>query len=364
MHLVGGIVTAGATGAGGWPYALTASGPGASALVLALLLAATAAICGLWAALDRQRMRIAELELAVGVAQAAESQMRAELAEIAAAAHDVRSPLLTMRSYVELLAEGACGRLPAEAAEVARRAVIVAERSQRVVEDALRRATVMVRPSREDAQPLAADAAPSGPGAMAAAAGLVAPESALVASESALVAPQSAVPPVVSAASDERAGRRDLSLAAVVAEVLLSLSAEIEACGARITLGDLPAVRGDRDALFRVFVNLIENALKYGRPGVPPRIEIGGRVRNGRCEVTVRDHGIGIGHDDARRLFAPGERGEHSGDAPGAGLGLATVQRIVEAHDGTVWLDPAVMDGACLRLTLPAASGARVHAAA
>lgn len=333
MYLLSGLVAFGASGAQGWPPALTGTPPGTLASRLAIYLAmlcltVIALARWRWAALQRERQRLADLRLALNDAEQREASIRAELAEVAAAAHDVRSPLVTIRSYLDLLDEGACGNLPTEARELTRRASIVSERAQTIVEETLRRAAIAVRPAPGlavsshfgaiDARAMSADA----PG---------------------------------TDATPGSAAREDLDLADIVADALLALSAEIEATGALVTLGDLPPAHGDRHDLFRVFVNLIENAIKYRLPGTAPHVVIEGTIGHGRCQLLVRDYGLGIDRHDAARLFEVGARGGNTAGTHGAGLGLATVQRIIEAHDGDVWVDTSIVDGTAIRFTLPPA---------
>ena len=94
---------------------------------------------------------------------------------------------------------------------------------------------------------------------------------------------------------------------------------------------------GDPATLGHVFHNLIENALKFHRPGTVPVIEVGTRTESERVVFFVKDAGIGIEpqyHDTVFRLF---DRLDPSVD--GSGVGLALVKRIVENHGGRVWVE-------------------------
>jgi len=102
----------------------------------------------------------------------------------------------------------------------------------------------------------------------------------------------------------------------------------------------------------QVLINLIDNALKHGAPP----IELRARRRDKLIEIEVRDHGAGIPAGSGTRLF---DKFVRASNAPGAGLGLAVVRAIVEAHGGTVSVEEPTGGGARFRVQLPADQGAR-----
>ncbi|HWW54170.1 MAG TPA: ATP-binding protein, partial [Acidimicrobiales bacterium] len=112
---------------------------------------------------------------------------------------------------------------------------------------------------------------------------------------------------------------------------------------------DLPPVWGDHDRLEQVFVNLLDNAVRHGT-GLT-KVNVTATLDPGGDTVTVRviDDGRGIDAELARRAFLPHQRG--STTAPGAGLGLAIARGIVDAHGGTIRLEP-VADGTTVSVTL------------
>jgi len=115
---------------------------------------------------------------------------------------------------------------------------------------------------------------------------------------------------------------------------------------------DLPPVELDYVEIGQVLSNLVENAAKFS----PPGSEIGIRVarQNGHVQFEVRDHGPGIPPADADRIFAPFVRLVRPGQrSRGVGLGLAIAKRLVEAHAGTIWVDPQVTEGARVVFRLP-----------
>lgn len=112
----------------------------------------------------------------------------------------------------------------------------------------------------------------------------------------------------------------------------------------------LPKICADRDRLVQVFANLIGNAIKF----TPERgsIHIEAAPRDGVVEFSVRDTGPGIPEADIRNVFRPYWQAKKTAHM-GAGLGLAIVRGIVEAHGGKVWAENAPGGGALFRFTIP-----------
>jgi signal transduction histidine kinase len=118
----------------------------------------------------------------------------------------------------------------------------------------------------------------------------------------------------------------------------------------------------------QLFHNLIGNALKYSKPGVPPEIHIRSRLVNGSETplrfstdqanqkyhlIEVQDNGIGFAKDDAERIFHVFTRLHGNAEYLGTGVGLAIVQRIVENHHGHIWAEGEPGKGATFKVLLP-----------
>ncbi|MGI8605885.1 MAG: ATP-binding protein [Gaiellaceae bacterium] len=114
----------------------------------------------------------------------------------------------------------------------------------------------------------------------------------------------------------------------------------------------LPAVRGDRERLRQVLLNLLGNAVKY--TVLEDEIEVRAVASNGRVEIAVSDHGPGIAPADQRLIFEKFGRATPSGSTPGAGLGLFIARSIVEAHDGSLEVESTPGAGSTFVLSLPA----------
>ncbi|MBI5234408.1 MAG: hypothetical protein HY880_08645 [Deltaproteobacteria bacterium] len=109
---------------------------------------------------------------------------------------------------------------------------------------------------------------------------------------------------------------------------------------------------GDRWMLTEVFINLIDNAVKYNRPGGSVDIDIS--RNNGWSVVTVEDTGIGIPEADRDKIFDRFYRVDYSRSGePGSGLGLSIVRAIVERHNGRIEVESELGKGACFRVFLP-----------
>lgn len=116
-----------------------------------------------------------------------------------------------------------------------------------------------------------------------------------------------------------------------------------------IDLQKMPECFGDPIVLVQVWANLLSNALKFRRPDVPARIEIG----FDNNAYFVRDNGTGLDMRYAEKIFGVFQRLHRAEDFEGTGVGLANVQRILHRHGGTIWVDSQVGVGTTFYFTLP-----------
>jgi len=159
--------------------------------------------------------------------------------------------------------------------------------------------------------------------------------------------------------SFSRIGRAETQKAVVnleqlVKEVLSEIKQDVTGRDIAWKIGSLPTCYGDRSMLRIVLVNLVSNALKFTRPRQRAEIEIGSAAANGdEVVVFVKDNGAGFDMKYANKLFGVFQR-LHSTEAfEGTGIGLATVQRVVHRHGGTVRAEGAVDQGATFYFSIP-----------
>ena len=122
--------------------------------------------------------------------------------------------------------------------------------------------------------------------------------------------------------------------------------------GTTFSVDDLPEIQSDRLALEQILSNLLENAIKYLRPGVPGEIHVSGAVEPGRSIITVRDNGRGIDPKDHQRVFELFRRAGQQ-DQPGEGIGLAHVRALAHRLGGTIDVDSRLGAGSTFTLSLP-----------
>jgi signal transduction histidine kinase len=114
----------------------------------------------------------------------------------------------------------------------------------------------------------------------------------------------------------------------------------------------LPTLMVDRRQFQRVFQNLIGNAIKF-RSERPLEISVRAQRVRQEWRIGLKDNGIGVNEDDAKRIFDMFERGSHAEDAPGTGMGLAICSRIVQNHGGRIWVRSTPGGGSVFIFSVP-----------
>jgi len=138
---------------------------------------------------------------------------------------------------------------------------------------------------------------------------------------------------------------------AVLEETVKSLEMLVEDCHGTVDWGDLPLVVVDRNQLGQLFQNLVENALHYG--GEEPTVTVDAEQEGDRVRFTVADDGPGIETDQQDRIFEIFK--QNSTRSGSTGIGLAMCRRIVNRHDGEIWVESEPDEGATFHFSLPAA---------
>jgi len=145
----------------------------------------------------------------------------------------------------------------------------------------------------------------------------------------------------------ERIDTRELieTIAATLAHQAVEAQAEIH-------IEPLPRIVSDRLGLEQIFSNLIDNAIKYLKPGVPGKITVRGRTKLGFAIFEVTDNGRGIDQKDHQRIFDLFRRAGTQ-DKPGQGIGLAHVRALVRRLGGTMSVASELNTGSTFTITLP-----------
>jgi len=155
-----------------------------------------------------------------------------------------------------------------------------------------------------------------------------------------------------------REGRREFNpvhvdIRALVQEIANSMAHQATEAQAHIHIDPLPNLVSDRLALEQIFSNLIENAVKYLRDGVPGEISIRGRTKLGFVVYDIIDNGRGVDPNDHDRIFDLFRRAGTQ-NKPGQGIGLAHVRALVRRLGGSITVSSELDKGSTFTITLPA----------
>ena len=146
-----------------------------------------------------------------------------------------------------------------------------------------------------------------------------------------------------------------VDLADVAADVTADLASLIERSGAVVSTRGLAVVAGQRALLAQLLLNLVGNALKFSRPGVPPRVDLLGEgLPDGRYRLSVRDNGVGIPPERLGGIFDLFRRVEAEAHREGSGIGLALCRRIALRHGADLTVTSVAGEGSCFGVTFPA----------
>ena len=154
-----------------------------------------------------------------------------------------------------------------------------------------------------------------------------------------------------------REGRREfepvrIDTSELIEAIVTTVAHQAAEAQAQIRIEALPAIVSDRLALEQIFSNLIDNALKYLRPGIPGDISVRGRTKLGFAIFEVVDNGRGIDPKDHQRIFDLFRRAGTQ-DKPGQGIGLAHVRALVRRLGGTMSVASELHGGSTFTITLP-----------
>ena len=131
-----------------------------------------------------------------------------------------------------------------------------------------------------------------------------------------------------------------------------NLQVRIEEANVVIISDELPALPVDPPQMVQLFQNLIDNAIKF-RAQEPPKVHITAKENEEEWVISVSDNGIGIDPQYFERIFVIFQRLHTQTEYPGTGIGLAITRRIIERHNGRIWVESSPGQGATFRFALP-----------
>ena len=140
--------------------------------------------------------------------------------------------------------------------------------------------------------------------------------------------------------------REQLDVTAIARQIVKEMKAENPGRDVKVEIGSGIIAPGDKRLVRILLSNLLSNAWKFTSVKPSPRVEVGTEVIDGESRIFVRDNGVGFDMIYAHRLFGAFQRLHSQSEFPGAGIGLATAQRIVNRHGGRIWAEGAVGEGA------------------
>jgi PAS domain S-box-containing protein len=138
----------------------------------------------------------------------------------------------------------------------------------------------------------------------------------------------------------------------ILNQAIANLQAAIEENGAVVTHGHLPTVMADATQMVQLFQNLISNAIKF-HSEMKPEVHVGAERNGTEWIFSVRDNGIGIDPQYFDRIFVIFNRLHNRQEYPGTGIGLTICKKIIERHNGRIWVESQPGNGATFYFTIP-----------
>ncbi len=145
-----------------------------------------------------------------------------------------------------------------------------------------------------------------------------------------------------------------LDMNAMLTDVTKNMEYQVKEAGATVDLESLPACLGDSSQINQIFSNILDNALKYLDESRPGMIHIYAKIENGQNIYCVEDNGVGIAPEHQNKIFEIFHRLE-PGRKSGEGLGLTIVRRILDRHNGKIWVESELGKGSKFFVSLPSA---------
>jgi len=139
----------------------------------------------------------------------------------------------------------------------------------------------------------------------------------------------------------------------IVRELISDMKASIKSSNATVITGSLPTITAYPVELRIVFQNLLSNALKYRRKDIAPVVIISSKTDEKFWKFTVEDNGIGIDKKYSDKIFIIFQRLHNNKEYKGTGIGLAHCKKIIELHNGAIWMESELGEGTKFHFTIP-----------
>ena len=146
---------------------------------------------------------------------------------------------------------------------------------------------------------------------------------------------------------------KPISLQQVIENVVSEMSISLQKANGTVQFDALPLIEGDPQQLEQLFVNLLDNAIKFRKPDVAPVVQIAVSPSAEAWNIEFKDNGLGFPQDKAEHIFGIFERLHPSQQYEGTGIGLSIVKRIVERHSGRIVVASEPGQGATFNIHLP-----------
>jgi chemotaxis family two-component system sensor kinase Cph1 len=137
----------------------------------------------------------------------------------------------------------------------------------------------------------------------------------------------------------------------MISDIIKDMNMVYEEIGLNITVGKTPNLYGDKLMMTQVFSNLISNAIKYSKKDVFSEVHITGEVKENKVWYSIKDNGIGISTDNLLKVFDLFRRIDTNKEIEGDGVGLTIVKRIVDRHQGKIWVESVIGEGSTFFLS-------------
>ncbi|MFT6149173.1 MAG: signal transduction histidine kinase [Saprospiraceae bacterium] len=148
--------------------------------------------------------------------------------------------------------------------------------------------------------------------------------------------------------------KKEVDIVDIIRNALDDLNAKITDNKALIIIGDLPKMINVDEILFRLLLqNLISNSIKFMKEETIPRISISSKTEKNNYIFCVSDNGIGIKKEYHEKIFKIFNRLHNRVDFEGTGIGLSLCKRIIEGHDGKIWVESEIGKGSQFYFSIP-----------